>query len=297
MPFTYDIASTLPFDSTTPDTGTYSAQLEGLTNANTNANPYSKISLLSPDTAPDGQPNSVTVDTSPKNTPKDTTYDIASTFSSNSVPQRIDLGSTFNNPNSPSELPSTIPSSPDESDASRSPSSETPNTGMLLSKASPDSGQDLHLPRDFQFRVQEIHDHKARYAIFELTESKKGLVYQPNIGNGNEFLTWGDFVDRFFQSKPGFALYRQDDTTVLSLMNLFRPCGVIFDPQAKKDCPDERILKPFESAWVKSVQVLFKHVLSFDSIRDLDTLEGICEGNLKGRTPVLKYSGFGECVD
>lgn len=101
----------------------------------------------------------------------------------------------------------------------------------------------------------------------------------------------------FLQSKPGFALNRQDDKTVLSLVNLVHPCGVSHDEQAM-DCPDERILQSFESAWIEKVQVLLKHLLSFDSIRDKDTLEGICRGYLKGLTPIDEINPrFVECVN
>lgn len=295
--FTYDIASTLLSDSNAPDTVTYPAKIEDLTNAKTNAN-------TSPELKSDGQPNFVTLDTSLKNTLTDTS-DIASTFSSNSVTRPIDFTSIFNNPGSSSEMPSANPSSPDASDISRFLSSKAPITGTLLSEGLPDSGQDLparvpEVPDDFEYWLQDIYNQHLRYYMFELTESKTGIDFPVNSGIGSEYHTWGGFMRGFLRLKPGFALYRKDDTTVLSIMNLARPCGVKYDEQTDeqaKDCPDERILKSFESAWTQKVFKYFKHVLSFDSIHDRNTLQGICVGNLKGLTPIDKDNPyFVECV-
>lgn len=98
----------------------------------------------------------------------------------------------------------------------------------------------------------------------------------------------------FLRSRPGFAFYRKDKTTVFSLMNLVQPCR----DEAMSNCRDEEILKSFESAWTPKDFLPFKTVEAFGPIRDRDGLIHICKENLRGLTPLHKYDpDFVECVN
>lgn len=292
IPFTtYDITSTFFSDANAP--GTHLAKPEDPINFNT----YSEIAagpVTSPDFKTESQNSFATLDTPLKNplTNTDTKSDVDPLIASNSGTQ----------PDPSSEIASTIPSSLNAPDTSRFISSDTSVANTVLSWGA-SAEKTPWFPNGFRTSVQDMKDHKCRYRLFELSEDKGGFEVKagpdqtPVCGAENE--SWGDFMKQFDQCHTGFALYRKDDATVLSLMNMRHECGTQ-DASGHWEkglyCQDEVILMSFKTAWIQNVSLDFRHVESFDSIRRQSDLVGICKENLIGRTP-LKSSNSRECVD
>lgn len=291
MPFTtYGITSTLFSDANAP--GTYLATPEDPINLNT----YSETAagaVTSPEFKTEGQNSFVALDTSPKNplTNTDTKSDVDPLIASNSITK----------PDPSSGIVSTTLFSPDAPDTSRFVSGDTPVANTLLSQWGASPEKTPWFPNGFRTSVQDIEEHKCRYRLFELSEDKEGLEVKTGPDQkavcGSENESWGDFMKQFDQCRPGFALYRKDDATVLSLMNMRHECGTQ-DTYGHWEkglyCQDEMILRSFKTAWIQNVSRDFARVLPFDSIRRQSDLVNICKENLRGLTP-LKSSR--ECVD
>ncbi|MCJ1464778.1 hypothetical protein MMC07_003391 [Pseudocyphellaria aurata] len=148
------------------------------------------------------------------------------------------------------------------------------------------------LPNSLAADLDQIASGAYRYCIWELNYERRNLVRNNNKCGAK----WSDFVKAFDDSGPGFALYRKDANnrkdpkTVLSLMNVVHECGVL---DANNNwtkayqwmnwiCRDLEILKTYEPEWVDAVKHTFANVISIDSVRNDQTLNGIYKQYLKG---------------
>lgn len=144
------------------------------------------------------------------------------------------------------------------------------------------------LPNSLAADLKQIAGGSYSYCIWELDYNRLQLVPNQDKCGAN----WADFVKAFDDSGPGFALYRKDASTALSLMNAVHECGVRDTHNSwikgyqwmNWICQDLEVLKTYEPQWVKAVENshLFVNVISIDSIRNDQTLNGIYENYLQG---------------
>lgn len=153
-------------------------------------------------------------------------------------------------PGMPSVVPDILSARPD---SIVGPSTETTST----------------IPEHFLLNLENMKKKVAKYCIYELSPNKRQLEYKKC---GDESSNWSSFTDVFDDSKPGFALYRLGDDTILFLMNLRHDCQAkngngVWSYAATACSGDEGILESFELQWLDTIKESFFPYVTKDGVR------------------------------
>lgn len=118
----------------------------------------------------------------------------------------------------------------------------------------PSQSETFTVPPAVQATFPSLKTH--RYCIYEISPNRKTLHFQ-YCGTSSY---WGAFATALQDSKSGFALYRLEDGTIVSITNLLNECRsknsnlnwVTVDSCASGD--DQNILDSFQYAWINSIK-------------------------------------------